>query len=177
MQRSRDIPAGYGTNQHDFKANARCFTLVSAIVEGWHIKLACEVCIICPKFFSACKIHCKSRSRRPDGLITLDWFMVHEANLSAYIRESAYVRSHVGCGRVHQTFLLHVPQLFQRRKSDGNKQDFEIKLNLTYRVPPNIRDLNQGILHLWLKFRDPSLNRWWLIARLSSKWGKFWLRS
>ena len=64
----------------------------------------------------------------------LDWFKVHEANLSAYIRESAYVRSHVGCGRVHQTLFLHVPQLFQRRKSDANKQDFEIKFNLTYRA-------------------------------------------
>ena len=30
--------------------------------------------------------------------------------------------------------LVHVPQIFQRRKSDANKQDFEIKLNLTYRA-------------------------------------------
>ena len=81
---------------------------------------------ICPKLFVACKIHCKSRSRRPDGLTTLDWFTVHEANLSAYVRESAYVLSRVGCGRVHQTLLLHVPLIFQRRKSDANKQDFEI---------------------------------------------------
>ena len=78
--------------------------------------------------------HCKSPSRRPDGPITLDWFTVHEANLSAYIRESSYARSHVGCGRGHQTLLLNVPQIFQRRKSDANKQDFEIKLNLTYRA-------------------------------------------
>ena len=96
--------------------------------------LAYQVCIICTKLFVACKIHCKSPSRRPDGLTTLDWFTAHEANLSAYIRESAYVRSHVGCGRVHQTLLLHVPQIFQRRKSDANKQDFEIKLDLTYRA-------------------------------------------
>ena len=34
--------------------------------------------------------------------------------LSAYMRESAYVRSHMG------------------RKSEANIQDFEIKLNLTY---------------------------------------------
>ena len=88
--------------------------------------------MICPKLFVACTIHCKSPSRRPDGLTMLDWFTVHEANLSAYIRESAYVWSHVGCGRVHQTLLLHVPQIFQRRKSDANKQDFEIRLNLTY---------------------------------------------
>ena len=85
---------------------------------------AYEVCIICPKLIAACKIHCKSPSRRPDGLTMVDWFMVHEATLSAYIRESAYVRSHVRCGRVHQTLLLHVPQIFQRRKSGANKQDF-----------------------------------------------------
>ena len=101
---------------------------------------AYEVCIICPKLFVACKIHCKLPSRWPDGLTTLDWFTVHEANLSAYIRESVYVRSRVGCGRVHQTLLLHVPQIFQRCKSDANKQDFGIKLNLTYRAwsPPKI---------------------------------------
>ena len=78
--------------------------------------LAYEVCIICPKFMAACKIHCKPPSRRPDGRNTLDCFTVHKANLSAYIRESAYVRSHVGCGTVHQALLLHVPQIFQRRK-------------------------------------------------------------
>ena len=94
--------------------------------------LAYEVCIMCPKHIAACKIHLKSPSRRPDGLTTLDWFTVHEANLSAYIRELAYVRSHVGCGRVPQTLLLHVPQIFHICKSDANEQNFEIKLNLTY---------------------------------------------
>ena len=96
--------------------------------------LAYEVRMICPKLIAVCKIHCKSPSRWPDGRTTLNWFTVHEANLSAYIRESAYVWSHVGCGRVHQTLLLHVPQIFKRRKSDANKQNFQIKLNLTYRA-------------------------------------------
>ena len=155
----------------------------------------------------------------------LDWFTVHEATLSAYIRESAYVWSHVGCGRVYQTLVLHVPQIFQRRKSDANEQDFEIKLNLNYQAwsttkiigiltrvfctsgptlvilawtgdelsrgqaengwililklnltlkvkvnyPQNNRDLNQGLLHLWSKFGDPSWNGWWIIVR-TSKW-------
>ena len=31
-------------------------------------------------------------------------------------------------------------------------------------APQNNRDLNQGILHLWSKFGDPSLNGWWVIA-------------
>ena len=96
--------------------------------------LAYEVCIICPKLIAACKIHCKLPSRWPNDRTTLDWFTVHEANLSAYIRESAYVRSHVGCGRVHQTLILHVPQIFQSRKSNAKKQDFDTKLNLTYRA-------------------------------------------
>ena len=34
-------------------------------------------------------------------------------------------------------------------------------------VPQNNRDLNQGLLHLWSKFGDPSLNGWWVIARTS----------
>ena len=113
---------------------------------------AYEVCIICSKLIAACKIHCKSPSRRPDSPTMLDWFTVHKATLSAYIRESAYVRSHVGCGRVHQTLLLYVPQIFQRRKSDGNKQDFniEVKFDLSSPInPQNNRDLNQGTLHLW----------------------------
>ena len=98
------------------------------------------MCIICPKMFAACKIHCKSPSRRRDGLTTLDWFKVHEANLSAYIRESGNVRSHVGCGRVHQNLLLHVPQIFQRRKSDANKQDFVkfVKFDPSRRSTPKI---------------------------------------
>ena len=43
--KKRDIPAGGRTNQHDLKANARCFTLVSAIAEGWHIKFRHMRCV------------------------------------------------------------------------------------------------------------------------------------
>ena len=39
------------------------------------------------------------------------------------------------------------------------------------------KNLNLGILHLWPKFGDPSLNRWWVIVPTSSKWGKFLLWS
>ena len=44
----------------------------------------------------------------------------------------------------------------------------EVKLeNLTLSsiATQNNRDLNQGVLHLWSKFGDPSLNGWWVIAR------------
>ena len=37
----------------------------------------------------------------------------------------------------------------------------------------NNRDLNQGILHLWSKFGDPSLNGWWIMVWTNSRWGKF----
>ena len=117
---------------------------------------AYEVCMICPKLIAVCKIPCKSPSRRPDGLTRLDWYTVHEATVSACIRESAYVRNHMGCGRVHQTLVLHVPQIFQRRKSDANKQDFEIqvKFDLPSPIKPqNNRDLNQVIWHLWLTLK------------------------
>ena len=102
------------------------------------------MCIICPKLIAACKIHCKSPSRRSDGPTTLDWFTVHEMTLSAYMRESVYARSHVGCRGVHQTLLLHVPQIFQRGKRDENQQDFEIELNLTYQARSTLKII--GIL-------------------------------
>ena len=44
-------------------------------------------------------------------------------------------------------------------------------------VPQNVKDLNQGILHLWSKFSDPSFNGGELWVRKSSKWDKFWLLS
>ena len=34
-------------------------------------------------------------------------------------------------------------------------------------APKNNRDLNQGVLLLWTKFGDPSLNRWRVIVRTS----------
>ena len=35
-------------------------------------------------------------------------------------------------------------------------------------IPQNNRALNQGLLHLWSKFGDPSLNSWWVIAQANS---------
>ena len=34
-------------------------------------------------------------------------------------------------------------------------------------IPKNNTDLNQGLLHLWSKFGDSSLNGWWVTARTS----------
>ena len=121
--------------------------------------------------------------------------------------------------------FMQVLQIFQRRKSDANKQDFENKLDLTCQAQStpkttwiltkvvctsglnlvvlawtgdvlsrgqaqnvvnfdfevkfdlegqgqstqNNRDLDQGLLHLWSKFGDPSWHGWWVIARTSSR--------
>ena len=35
-------------------------------------------------------------------------------------------------------------------------------------IPKNNRDPNQGVLHLWSKFGDPSMNGRWVIVRTSS---------
>ena len=141
---------------------------------------ACEVCILWWKptgtFKNPSQIS-ESRTGKPAMValkIQLDCSMVHDTTLWANI----YVRSHVGCG-TDSVFIrfLQVSQIFQRRKSDANKQDFENKLNLTSGSinPQNNRDLNQGILSIWSKFGGPILNGWWVIARTSSKWGTFWL--
>ena len=42
----------------------------------------------------------------------------------------------------------------------------------------NLQDLNQVALYRWSKFNDPSLKRWWVIARQtsSSELAKIWLK-
>ena len=191
---------------------------------------ACEVRMICWKPTEACKNPLpivESRTGKPAMVILkiqADCSMVHDMFLWANI----YVRSHLGCGADSvSSVFLQVSQIFQRCKSDANKQDFENKLNLTCHAqstpkttgiltkvfstsgpnlvalawtgdellrgqaqngvdfyfevkfdlegqgqspPPkkktkNNRDLNQGLLHLWYKFGDPSLNGWWVITR------------
>ena len=66
--------------------------------------------------------------------------------------------------------FLQVSLIFQRRKSDANKQDFENKLDLICQAqstPKTLRTLTKVFC----------LNEGWVIARTSSKWGKFWLWS
>ena len=57
-------------------------------------------------------------------------------------------------------------ELSCRQAQNGVTFDFEAKFDLEGQ---NNRDLNQGLIHLWSKFGDPSLNGWWVIAR-TSKW-------
>ena len=73
----------------------------------------------------------ESRTGKP-AMVTLkiqpDCSTLHDTTLWANI----FVRSHLICGTdsVFHMFM-QVPPIFQRRKSDANKQDFENMLNLT----------------------------------------------
>ena len=96
--------------------------------------LACEVCVTWWMPREALRNSlpiAESRTGKPAmGTLKtqLDCSKLHDTTLWANI----YVRSHVGCGTdsVFNPFLQG-SQIFQRRKSDANKQDFENKLNLT----------------------------------------------
>ena len=95
---------------------------------------ACEVCIIWQKPTEALKFHCQLPGR---GLGSQQW--------SHYRYNSTVPRSMTRpCGRtylraaikdVEQTpfpsVFSQVLLIFQRRKGDTNKQDFEIQLNLS----------------------------------------------
>ena len=74
-------------------------------------------------------------------------------------------------------------ELWHGQAQNGVNSDFEVKFDLEgqgqsppHPPPPppppphpqNNRDLKQGLLHLWSKFGDPSLNGWWVISRTSS---------
>ena len=48
------------------------------------------------------------------------------------------------------------------RQTDGLNQSYSCLV-----AAKNNRDPNQGVLHLWSKFGDPSLNGWWVIVRTS----------
>ena len=70
----------------------------------------------------------ESRTGKPAMVtlkIQLDCSTVHDTTLWANI----FVRSHLGCGTRFIRFL-QVSQIFQRRKTDANKQDFENKLKI-----------------------------------------------
>ena len=63
-------------------------------------------------------------------------------------------------------------ELSCRQAQNGVTFDFEVKFDFegqSQSPPQNNRNLNQGLLHLWSKFGDPSLNGWWVIARTSKR--------
>ena len=72
----------------------------------------------------------ESRTGKP-GMVTLkiqlDCSTVHDMTLWANI----FVHTNLGCGTDSVFMFMQVSQIFQRRKSDAIKQDFENRLNLT----------------------------------------------
>ena len=121
----------------------------------------------------------ESRTGKPAMVtlkIQLNCSTVHDTTLWANI----FVRSHLGCG-TDSVFicLCRSHKYFKDAKAIQINKILKISLfDMSSSMnPQNNRDLNQGILNLWPKFRGPSLNRWWVIARTSSKCGKFWLWS
>ena len=79
----------------------------------------------------------------------------------------------MGCG------IVHVSQIFQRRKSNASNQYFD-ELNLfcvlvRFNKPPK-RDLNQGVLYILVEFGGSSFNQWSLLAWRSTKSGIFYIK-
>ena len=68
-----------------------------------------------------------------------------------------------------KVLILVLTHFFSTRTRTHAKQSTRTcTQDLSTRPNPD-RDLNQGLLHLWSKFVDPSLNRSWVTAR-TSKW-------
>ena len=78
-----------------------------------------------------------------------------------------YIKAQFGLG-LKSKIQLVVSHGIDKLKM-GVNFDFEIKFELEGQgqSTQTNRDLNQGLLHLWSKFGDPSLNGWWVIARTS----------
>ena len=95
---------------------------------------ACEVCIIYRKPTETLKIHCQSPSR---GLLeasnghTKDTTRLFHGPWHDAVGEHICAQPFRMWNRLRSIRFLQVSQIFQRRKSDANKQDFEKKLNLT----------------------------------------------
>ena len=102
--------------------------------------LVCEVCIFGKKMIAACKILCQSPSQ---------WLVEASVDLTKYTTRLFHGPWHDPLGK-HivisicadpfgkwnslTLLFLHVSQILHRCKSDVNKQDFEIKWNLTVKV-------------------------------------------
>ena len=143
---------------------------------------ACEVWIIWQKPTETLKIHlpiAESRTGKPAMVtlkIQLDCFTVHDTTLWANI----FVHSHLGCGTDFIFICFYRSHKYFKYKKWCKLTGFLkiFKFNMSGSInPQNHRVLTQDILHIWFKFGDPSLKRWWVMAWKSSKWDKFWLWS
>ena len=82
----------------------------------------------------ALKIHCQSQSRGPleaSNGHTKDTTRLFHGQWHDAVGEHICAQPFRMWNRLRSIRFLQVSQIFQRRKSDANKQDFENKLNLT----------------------------------------------
>ena len=121
----------------------------------------------------------ESRTGKPAMVtlkIQLDCSTVHDMMLWVNI----FVCSHLGCGTdsIFICFCRYHKYFKDAKAMQINRILKKVKFDISSSInPQKNRDLNQGILHLWSKFGDPSWKGWWVMARTSSKWGKFWFWS
>ena len=69
------------------------------------------------------------------------------------------------------TLAWTADELWCKQAQNEVKFDFQVKFDLEGQgrsFPQNNMDLNQGVLYLWSKFGDPSLNEQWVIVRTIS---------
>ena len=141
------------------KANVRHYRMLAYKIS------ACEVCIIWRKPTEALKKPlpiAESRTGKP-AMVTLIKTLF-QSPWHDLVDEHLYTQPFTMWNRLRFHPFLQVTQTFQRRKRAANKQDFEIKLNLTYQAkspppPPHTHThTNQGILHRWSKFGGASWN-------------------
>ena len=116
------------------KANARGFSVVSTITECWHTKFR-HVRYV--HFSESLQKHWKSIANRrvedweASNGHTKDTTRLFHGPWHDAVGEHICVQPFRMWNRLPFHMFMQVSQIFQRRKSDANKQDFENKLNLT----------------------------------------------
>ena len=116
------------------KANARGFSVVSTITECWHTKFR-HVRYV--HFSESLQKHWKSIANRrvedweASNGHTKDTTRLFHGPWHDAVGEHICVQPFRMWNRLPFHMFMQVSQIFQRRKRDANKQDFENKLNLT----------------------------------------------
>ena len=115
------------------KANARGFSVVSTIIECWHTKFR-HVSVQ----FSETRRNienplpiAESRTGKTSNGFTKDTTRLFHSPWHDAVGEHICAQPLRMWNRLRFHMFMQVSQIFQRRKSDANKQDFENKLNFT----------------------------------------------
>ena len=154
------------------KANGRCFTVVSAIAECWHIK------------FRHVRRVWFGENREQLVLARLTNIFrgaLSDANTQDFevklnlicqgkwTPKSIWILTKVFCiFCANLVVLTSIGGALWREQVKNRLHYMNFKLNLTFINSQNNRDLNLprvGVLHFWSKFGDSTLNEWQVIAR------------